>query len=57
VLDAVGGAPTGGLIPRLKGEIVRRVIDKTEAAHGAIIAYDPCAVAYRDSPSEAHAGC
>ena len=38
-LNAVCGTPTGGLIPRLLGKVVGRVVDKTEAAHGYIIAH------------------
>ena len=38
-LNTIRGAPTGSLVPRLLGEVIRRVIDKTEAAHAHIIAH------------------
>ena len=39
VLDTISGTPTGGLVPRLLGKVIGRVVDKTEAAHGHIIAH------------------
>ena len=38
-LNAVGGTPTSGLVPRLLGKVIGRVVDKTEAAHAYIIAH------------------
>ena len=51
VLDAARGAPTCRLVPRIQGEVVGWVVDKSVAAHSRIIAYGHTRVAYRTRAS------